>query len=183
MANTTADKLKKLSSTKASLKSAINGTGATVGDVFSAYPDAIFKAKEDIAAAITEKGVATAPYYTFDTLVANIKAIKTGGESVTIKIGQSDPDTYIIYTAGDGSAKSISSPSKDQAFEALKGSACAIIMIKSSGGIGGFYGASSVDFKVSEIFYNSYPGYKEEVEIFVYMATLSNNGTINLIPN
>lgn len=41
MANTTADKLAKLETTKAELKSAINENGGSVGDVFSDYPTAV----------------------------------------------------------------------------------------------------------------------------------------------
>ena len=41
MANTTADKLNKLASTKADLKAALAEKGQTVGDVFSTYPAAV----------------------------------------------------------------------------------------------------------------------------------------------
>ena len=41
MANTTADKLKKLQDTKEALRAALTEKGQTVGDVFSAYANAI----------------------------------------------------------------------------------------------------------------------------------------------
>ena len=41
MANTTADKLAKLNTTKADLKAALAEKGQTVGDVFSTYPAAV----------------------------------------------------------------------------------------------------------------------------------------------
>ena len=41
MANTTADKLAKLNTTKEDLKAALAEKGQTVGDVFSAYPAAV----------------------------------------------------------------------------------------------------------------------------------------------
>lgn len=41
MANTTADKLAKLNTTKEELKAALAEKGQTVGEVFSAYPDAV----------------------------------------------------------------------------------------------------------------------------------------------
>ena len=79
MANTTADKLAKLSSTKAALKSAINGSGSTVGDVFSTYPTAITSGKSAIAQAITDKGVTTAANATFQQMANNIGQIQGGG--------------------------------------------------------------------------------------------------------
>lgn len=79
MANTTADKLAKLAATKADLKSAINGSGSTVGDVFSAYPTAITSGKSAIAQAITDKGVTTAANATFQQMAANIGQIESGG--------------------------------------------------------------------------------------------------------
>lgn len=78
MANTTADKLAKLSSTKAALKSAINGSGSTVGDVFSEYPTAITSGKSAIAQEITDKGVETAATDTFAQMATNIGQIATG---------------------------------------------------------------------------------------------------------
>ena len=77
MANRTADKLAKLNSTKAALKSAINGSGSTVGDVFSAYPTAITSGKSAIAQAITDKGVTTAANATFQQMATNIGQISS----------------------------------------------------------------------------------------------------------
>lgn len=42
---TTSQKLQQLAETKAGIKSAINGSGNTVGDVFSIYPAAITTGK------------------------------------------------------------------------------------------------------------------------------------------
>lgn len=77
MANTTADKLAKLNSTKAALKSAINGSGSTVGDVFSEYPTAITDGKSQIASAITDKGVSTSANATFQQMATNIGQISS----------------------------------------------------------------------------------------------------------
>lgn len=76
---TTSDKLAKLANTKSLLKTAINGTGSVVGDVFSDYPTAITNGKSAIAAAITDKGVQTAADATFQTMAENVGKIKTGG--------------------------------------------------------------------------------------------------------
>ena len=78
MANTTADKLAKLEATKSALKSAINGSGSTVGDKFADYPSAVTNGRAGIAAAITEKGVQTPANAPFDVLEANVRAIETG---------------------------------------------------------------------------------------------------------
>lgn len=83
MANTTADKLAKLSSTKAALKSAINGSGSTVGDVFSEYPTAITSGKSAIAQAITGKGMETAADATFQQMAENIGSIQLGAKITT----------------------------------------------------------------------------------------------------
>ena len=95
MANTTADKLAKLNSTKAALKSAINGSGSTVGDVFSAYPTAITSGKSAIAQAITDKGVTTAANATFQQMAANIGQIESGGGFAgTATVTFVAPNTY-----------------------------------------------------------------------------------------
>lgn len=82
MANTTADKLALLEATKAAMKSAINGSGSTVGDVFSAYPAAITSGKSAIARAVTDKGVETAATETFAQMAENIGQIETGGHNL-----------------------------------------------------------------------------------------------------
>lgn len=81
---TTADKLAKLNTTKAALKSAINGSGNVVGDVFSAYPSAISSGKSAIAQAITDKGVTTAANATFQQMATNIGQIKSGGGTAIV---------------------------------------------------------------------------------------------------
>lgn len=83
---TTADKLAKLTATKSSLKSAINGSGSVVGDVFSEYPTAITNGKSAIAAAITNKGVQTAADATFQTMAENVGKIETGSQIETVTI-------------------------------------------------------------------------------------------------
>ena len=72
---TIAEKLAKIEETKAALKSAINGIGNIVGDVFDEYPTAISSGKSAIAAAITGKGVATAATNTFAQMATNIGEI------------------------------------------------------------------------------------------------------------
>ena len=72
----------RLATVKADLKAAINGaSGATVGDVFGDYPGAITSGKSAIAAAITEKGVATAADATFQQMATNIGQIQTGTDT------------------------------------------------------------------------------------------------------
>ena len=90
MAGTTEDKLQLLENTKAGLKTAINATGHTVGEVFSAYPAAVTAYKDEvdagyaqIAAAITDKGVPTEATDTPAQMAANIGEI--AGEDVYLK--------------------------------------------------------------------------------------------------
>lgn len=66
MANTTADKLAKLNTTKEELKAALAEKGQTVGDVFSTYPDAVRAIKTGVE---TVSGIflgGTANFYYFD---------------------------------------------------------------------------------------------------------------------
>ena len=86
MAGMTEDKLQLLENTKEGLKTAINATGHTVGDVFSEYPSAVTAYKDEvdagyaqIAAAITDKGVPTEATDTPAQMAANIGQIETGG--------------------------------------------------------------------------------------------------------
>lgn len=74
---TIADKLNTLKATKANLKSAINGSGNTVGDKFSDYPIAVTNGKSLIAAAVTDKGVETAADATFQQIATNISSISS----------------------------------------------------------------------------------------------------------
>lgn len=91
-------KLNKITSTKAAMKSAINGSGSTVGDVFSAYPAAITSGKSAIAQAVTDKGVETAATDTFAQMAANIGQIETGPDILTgILRG-----TFVLYYWFDG---------------------------------------------------------------------------------
>lgn len=76
----------RLADIKAAMKSAINGSGSTVGDKFSDYPPAVTNGRAGIAAAITEKGVQTSADAPFDVLEANVKAIQAGAETVTGKM-------------------------------------------------------------------------------------------------
>lgn len=98
---TTADKLEKLANTKSLLKSAINGSGSVVGDVFSDYPTAITNGKAAIAAAITDKGVQTAADATFQTMAENVGKIETGSKKEPFTISCYSPylneDLFLIY--------------------------------------------------------------------------------------
>ena len=106
---TTSQKLQKLAETKAGIKSAINGSGNTVGDVFSTYPTAITTGKSGIASAITAKGVTTAATDTFTQMATNIEQIASGGEPAGVTIhsvyGYSiagDEKTGILYIPPSG---------------------------------------------------------------------------------
>lgn len=116
MANTTADKLAKLLSTRRAMKDAINGSGNTVGDVFADYPPAVSNGRAGIAAAITEKGVQTSADAPFDVLETNVRAIETGGVLFTIKNTYENakpPESakggeYVVFSAGSASIKILS---------------------------------------------------------------------------
>lgn len=79
-------KIVHLEQIKTAMKSAINGSGSTVGDKFADYPPAVTNGRAGIAAAITEKGVQTAADAPFDVLEANVRAIETGGDMLTVSI-------------------------------------------------------------------------------------------------
>lgn len=99
MANTTADKLAKLEATKSAMKTAINGSGNLVGDVFADYPGAVDDFRSKVATAITEKGVPTAATDTPDQMASNIGSIETGGGfSELLNLGKAE-------TVGSGWAK------------------------------------------------------------------------------
>ena len=100
---TTEQKLSKLSNTKAAIKSAINGSGSTVGDVFSEYPTAITSGKSVIAQAITDKGVETAVDATFEQMAENIGQIETGGaiESAEINYTISGTNHGSVYVGDE----------------------------------------------------------------------------------
>ena len=89
MAGMTEDKLEKILTTKKAIKSAINGSGSVVGDVFSEYATAITDGKTAIAAAITDKGVATAATDTFAQMATNVGQI-----SSNTLLEEISPDTF-----------------------------------------------------------------------------------------
>ena len=107
MANTTADKLAKLEATKSALKSAINGSGSTVGDKFADYPPAITNGRAGIAAAITEKGVQTPADAPFDVLEANVRKIESGAKTILAKFNNASEMSYptVYYATPDSSEK------------------------------------------------------------------------------
>jgi len=85
----------RLAGIKADMKSAINGSGSTVGDVFADYPPAVSNGRAGIAAAITEKGVQTPADAPFDVLQANVRAIPSGSYGETVSI--SNLSSFEIY--------------------------------------------------------------------------------------
>ncbi len=97
-------KIAHLEQIKTAMKSAINGSGSTVGDKFADYPPAVTNGRAGIAAAITEKGVQTAADAPFDVLEANVRAI----QGKPILNGYScEGFTYAIalYCTSDGEIK------------------------------------------------------------------------------
>ena len=99
MANTTVDKLTKLNSTKAALKTSINGSGNIVGDVFADYPGAVDDFRSKVATAITAKGVPTAATDTPDQMAANIGSIETGYKIDTVKITNNSSSVFVYAIA------------------------------------------------------------------------------------
>lgn len=87
-------KVQRCEETKALLKTAINGSGNTVGDKFSDYPVAISNGKALIAGAITDKGVSTSADATFEQMEKNVRSI-SGIEYVTINMGNEGKGTII----------------------------------------------------------------------------------------
>lgn len=84
--------------------------------------------KADLKAALAEKGQTVGDV--FSTYPAAVRAIETGGGSVTITIGTNNADSsYIAYTSHDGTAELLTSPKKGQSFTALEGSACCVIAV------------------------------------------------------
>ena len=141
---TIADKLAKLNSTKAALKSAINGSGNTVGDVFADYPPAVSNGRAGIAAAITEKGVQTSADAPFDVLETNVRAIEAGGGTVIGTLNQISflPELSMAWSDGEtGHYESIGGP--HDAISVIKNS-CIYLQ-----------GFQSISGGVSEIKYSS----------------------------
>lgn len=127
---TIADKLTKLQETKSALKTAINGSGSTVGDKFSDYPVAVTNGKASIASAITEKGVATAADATFDVMAENIRAIKSGGNVCNVTYTGSIITTKIVYCSLEGSIKNISVGKGEKIqFQCLEGSMVCVVWL------------------------------------------------------
>lgn len=103
--------------TKALLKTAINGSGNTVGDKFSDYPVAVSNGKALVAGAITDMGVSTSADATFEEMEANIRAIQsspafetslvqvffdTSGGAVVYCYQNGDFQVLNIYASGEG---------------------------------------------------------------------------------
>lgn len=105
---TAEEKLQKLMQTKDDIKTAINGSGNTVGDKFSDYPVAISNGKALIASAITDKGVSTSADATFEEIAGNVKLIQSssGNSSVSINhnllLDNEACDLYIAYENENG---------------------------------------------------------------------------------
>lgn len=94
-------KIAHLEQIKTAMKSAINGSGSTVGDKFADYPPAVTNGRAGIAAAITERGVQTPADAPFDVLEANVRAIESGGvEEYTILVDKVE-SSYIELPIAD----------------------------------------------------------------------------------
>ena len=97
---TTSDKLAKLMDTKAALKAAINGDGATVGDVLSEYPEAVRTGKAGIASAIRSRGGSAAESDTFSQLENEIRALPSKEVVRVYAPGESTPGRTFITADG-----------------------------------------------------------------------------------
>ena len=103
---TIADKLAKLNTTKAALKSAINGSGNVVGDVFSTYPSAITTGKSAIAQANALSQSETTADATFEQMAANIGQFESGAKITTTRIQEEIID-LVAYFASESPENSI----------------------------------------------------------------------------
>lgn len=133
---TTADKLAKLINTKAAIKSAINGSGDTVGDKFADYSVAITNGKSDIATAITEMGVQTASDATFNTLAANVREIQSGVSIETASVslnGLSSRKYFMVYYTDGSLNLQVATFNSDVVLQVLKNSVIGVFL--STGGI------------------------------------------------
>lgn len=131
--------------------------------------------KADLKAALAEKGQTVGDV--FSTYPAAVRAIETGGGSVTITFGTVDvEEAYVVYTDQEGNAQSLSKPSPGQSFTALKGSACCVIVSSKSREVV----ISSQDLPVSKII--SQTPVLPPVRILVSLVTLSDSGSIALAP-
>ena len=127
---TTSQKLQQLAETKAGIKSAINGSGNTVGDVFSIYPAAITTGKSEIASAITAKGVTTAATDTFTQMATNIGLIASGGESAVVTIHS--VYGFVMTGSEQYGILSISPAGECQKAEILEGETIQLTVLKNS---------------------------------------------------
>lgn len=131
--------------------------------------DLLEATKADLKAALAEKGQTVGDV--FSTYPAAVRAIETGGGSVTITIGSNFADSsYIAYTTPEGSAELLTSPKKGQSFTALEGSACCVIAIGSASATGIVTNLPANYF----LFANGFEG-----DVFGAMVTLSSDGTIS----
>lgn len=129
--------------------------------------------KADLKAALAEKGQTVGDV--FSTYPAAVRAIETGGGSVTITISMNDvEESYIVYTDPEGNAQILANPDPGQPFTALKGSACCVTVSGKAVGI------RSQDLPVSVIL--SFPSSLPRMDILVSLVTLSASGSIDLTP-
>lgn len=96
----TMEKLGAIDATKADLKSAVNGNGATVGDVLSEYPRAVSNGKAGIAAAITSRGGSAAESDTFSQLASKI--LELPSKEVVRVYAPLDSSPNGTFVTGDG---------------------------------------------------------------------------------
>lgn len=130
--------------------------------------------KADLKAALAEKGQTVGDV--FSTYPAAVRAIETGGGSVTITIGPVGVDeAHITYTDQNGDAQLLSNPSEGQTFDALKGSSCCIV----TAGIKA--GTNSHNLPSSRMYYSS--SVRPLREVLAVMVTLSASGSIDLAPS
>lgn len=131
--------------------------------------------KADLKAALSEKGQTVGDV--FSTYPAAVRAIETGGGSVTITISMNNvKQSNIVYTDPEGNAQTLPDPSPGQSFTALKGSACCVTASGSKK-----VGISSQDLPVSEII--SKESFVPPAYILVSLVTLSASGSIALAPS
>lgn len=124
LADNVTQSLTELQNIKNDLKAAINGSGNTVGDIFVNYSTAVADGRAGIASAITEKGVQTPSDAPFDVLEANVRAIKTGVETVSGNFLNSIAKFYYF----DGDSAQLVNGALFESKDVAKGSIVFIIM-------------------------------------------------------